>query len=73
MKAKIIQSGFYNGNGKRFVSLDVDRDILTFECVVKDPHYKGNPLCFKVKRGLPWFDKQPIAVYLSFNDYVAMD
>jgi hypothetical protein len=73
MKAKIIQSGFYNGNGNRFVALDVDRDTLTFESVVKDPQYKGNPLCFKVKRGLPWFDKQPISVYLSFADYIAID
>ena len=73
MKATIIQSGFYNGNDRRFVALDNERDVLTFDRVVKDPHYKGTPLCFKVKRGLPWFDKQPIDVYLGFGDYTAID
>lgn len=73
MKAKIIQSGFYTGSENKFVCLNKDRDILTFDHVVKDPYYKNDPLCFKVKRGSPWNDKYPINVHLRFEDYIAIN
>ena len=73
MKAKIIQSGFYTGSEKKFVCLNKGRDILTFDHVVKDPYYKNDPLCFKVKRDSPWSDKYPINVYLRFDDYTAIN
>jgi hypothetical protein len=73
MKAKIIQSGFYTGSEKKFVCLNKDRDILTFDHVVKDPYHKNDPLCFKVKRGSPWNDKYSINVYLRFDDYTAIN
>ncbi len=73
MKAKIIQNGFYNGSEKKFVCLDKDRDTLIFDHVVKDSYYKNEPLCFKVKRGMPWNDLNPINVYLRFEDYIAIN
>ena len=71
MKAKIIQSGFYNGSNRKFVALDKDRDTLTFSHVRKSFDAQNERLCFTVKRGSPWLDKEPIAVYLSFGDYTA--
>lgn len=76
MKAKIIQSGFYNGSERKFVALCKDRDILTFDRVCKgkrDADVEDEKLVFKVQRGLPWFDKHPISVYLRFEDYTAID
>jgi hypothetical protein len=69
MKAKIIQSGYYNGNAKKLVCLCSERDILTFSHVVRSNDEK---LCFKVKRGFPWNDQFPLSVYLRFEDYVAI-
>ena len=69
MKAKIIQSGYYNGNAKKLVCLCSERDTLTFSHVV---HSSDEKLCFKVKRGFPWNDKFPLSVYLRFEDYVAI-
>ena len=72
MKAKIIKSGYYTGSEKKLICLDKDRDILTFNCVVKDPYYKNEPLCFTVQRGMPWNDKYLKDVYLRFEDYTAI-
>ncbi len=72
MKAKILRSSFYNGNGKTLVALCKDRDVLTFDHVCKCPDAKNEPLVFKVQRGSPWFDKYPISVYLRFEDYIAI-
>jgi hypothetical protein len=73
MKAKILQSGYYNGQEKKLVCLCSERDTLTFSHVVpKDEAFNGEKLCFKVKRGFPWNDKFPISVYLRFADYVAI-
>jgi hypothetical protein len=73
MKAKIIQSGFYNGSDRKLVALCKKRDTLTFDRVCKDPSVKEERLVFKVQRDLPWFDKHPLSVYLRFEDYIAID
>ena len=73
MKAKIIQSGFYNGIERKFVALCKERDVLTFDHVCKAPDVGEEKLVFKVQRGLPWFDKHPVNVYLRFDDYIAID
>ena len=73
MKAKIIQSGYYNGSEKKFVCLCSERDTLTFSHVVRAIDVQNDEkLCFTVKRGLPWNDQFPLSVYLRFEDYVAI-
>jgi len=73
MKAKIIQSGFYNGNERKLVAICKERDTLTFDHVCKASDAGDEKLVFKVQRGMPWFDKHPLSVYLRFEDYIAID
>jgi len=73
MNAKIIESGYYNGNGRKLICLCSERDTLTFSHVVSAKNvFNGEKLCFTVKRGFPWNDKFPRSVYLRFEDYVAI-
>lgn len=72
MKAKIIESGFYSGENRKFVALDKERDVLTFSHVCKFVSANNEKLCFTVKRGSPWLDKERIKVYLRFEDYNAI-
>ena len=73
MRAKIRESGYYNGSAKKLVCLCSERDILTFSHVVRAVDVKNKEkLCFKVRRGSPWNDQFPVSVYLRFEDYAAI-
>jgi hypothetical protein len=70
MKAKIIENGFYDSyTGRKFVSLDSERDVLIYSRALKEE----KKVLFKVKRGFPWNDSYFMQVALSFDEYKALN